>query len=158
MHLNRFVDAQNGGASHDRSGNAYEVALKEIMNGAKIGHWIWFVFPQGPFGESETSQFYAIKSRAEARDYLGHSLLRERLMDVTEAATEHLQRGITPEILMGSTIDCQKLASSLTLFHSVAPELDDKPVIETLQRGLVQLEAHGWPPCSRTLEWLRITR
>ena len=36
--LERFVAAQ------DRSG-VYEAALAELRNGAKIGHWMWYVVP-----------------------------------------------------------------------------------------------------------------
>lgn len=152
--LSRFVDAQDGGASHDPSGTAYEVALKEICNGAKIGHWIWFIFPQGPFGESAMSQRYAINSWDEARAYLQHAILCERLMKITQSAAERLEEGTPPEILMGSSIDCQKLSSSMTLFHSVAVAIGDGYVSTTTQRVLKQLETHGWQPCTRTLDWL----
>ncbi len=35
--LDRFVRAQE---------RVYDVALKEIRNGGKRSHWIWYVFPQ----------------------------------------------------------------------------------------------------------------
>ena len=35
--LNRFVGAQSG---------TYDLALAELRNGRKDGHWIWFIFPQ----------------------------------------------------------------------------------------------------------------
>ena len=158
MSLQRFIDAQDGGASHDPSGTAYEVALKEIRNGAKIGHWIWFIFPQGPFGESARSQRYAINSSDEARAYLEHEVLRERLMQITKAVAERLEEGALPKVLMESSIDCQKLSSSMTLFHSVAVAIGDDYVSTITQRVLGQLEVHGWPPCIRTLEWLSNTQ
>lgn len=154
MHLNRFIDAQDGGASHDRSGNAYEVALKEIMNGAKVGHWIWFVFPQGPFGESDMSQRYAINNRDEARGYLQHKILRNRLTTIAAAVAEQLEHGAIPEVLMGSDTDCFKLASSMTLFHAISQELGDEELSTVTQQVLKHLTAVGWGECSRTLAWL----
>lgn len=35
--LERFIKAQE---------NTYEIALKEIKNGCKESHWIWYIFPQ----------------------------------------------------------------------------------------------------------------
>lgn len=37
FNLQRFLDAQEG---------VYPVALKEIRNGGKRSHWIWYIFPQ----------------------------------------------------------------------------------------------------------------
>ena len=52
--LKRFIEAQNG---------KYLLALKEIQNGKKISHWMWFIFPQViDLGRSATSRKYAIKS------------------------------------------------------------------------------------------------
>ncbi|MBO5683581.1 MAG: DUF1810 family protein [Akkermansia sp.] len=38
--LERFVEAQNF------PGGGYEQALREIRNGRKRSHWIWYIFPQ----------------------------------------------------------------------------------------------------------------
>ena len=46
--LNRFLTAQ----SRD-----YAAALREIQNGRKRSHWIWYIFPQvAGLGMSSTSQ------------------------------------------------------------------------------------------------------
>ena len=37
MNLERFISAQK---------NNYEIALKEIKNGHKETHWMWYIFPQ----------------------------------------------------------------------------------------------------------------
>jgi len=64
--LTRFLEAQDG---------VYDTALKEVRNGRKTGHWMWYIFPQiSGLGFSETSRFYAIKSQAEAREYLNQSV------------------------------------------------------------------------------------
>ena len=145
--ISRFIAAQDGGASHDKSGTAYQVALKEIRNGAKLGHWIWFVFPQGPFGTSEVSRLYAIA-------YLKHPLLRNRLLEVTEAVTEKLGSGIFSAVLMGTEIDCQKLVSSMTLFNYIATQQSDQILLSATNRALQELHSQGWEKCTKTLEWL----
>lgn len=35
--LNRFIDAQEG---------IYPIALKELQEGRKRTHWMWYIFPQ----------------------------------------------------------------------------------------------------------------
>ena len=55
--LERFVAAQEG---------VYEGALRELREGRKTGHWIWFIFLQlAGLGRSEMSRIYGIAS-AEA--------------------------------------------------------------------------------------------
>ena len=151
----RFIAAQDGGASHDRSGSAYQVALQEIRNGAKLGHWIWFVFPQGPFGASEMAQRYAITSPSEATAYLQHPILRDRLLEITGAVTEKLELGMLPAVLMGTEIDCQKLVSSMTLFNFIAIQDNDQMLISATNRALQELHSNGWEKCAKTLEWLQ---
>jgi uncharacterized protein (DUF1810 family) len=36
--LARFEEAQENGV--------YESVLKELRSGRKVGHWMWFIFPQ----------------------------------------------------------------------------------------------------------------
>lgn len=75
--LDRFVRAQ---------ASDYERAVSEIRNGRKRSHWMWYIFPQiEGLGSSAMSQRYAIKSLAEARAYLEHTLLGPRLIACAEA-------------------------------------------------------------------------
>ena len=54
--LERFVKAQD---TYD----SYNIALKEIKDGWKQSHWMWYVFPQiHGLGHSSTSQKFSIKS------------------------------------------------------------------------------------------------
>ena len=152
--VERFIVAQDGEASHDKSSSAYQVALKEIRSGAKIGHWIWFVFPQGPFGTSEVSRLYAIKSCAEAIAYIKNPLLRNRLLEVTEAVGEKLGSGILLYNLLGNEIDCQKLVSSMTLFNFIGAQQNDITLLSTTNSALQKLRSQGWEKCTKTLEWL----
>jgi len=108
--LDRFVQAQE---------DDYEQALREIRNGRKQSHWMWYIFPQyAGLGFSATSQRYAIKSRTEAEAYLRHPVLGPRLEECT-AATLAVQGRSAFEIF-GSP-DEMKLKSCATLFGCVSP-------------------------------------
>ena len=146
FNLNRFVDAQ------DRS---YQGALNEILNGAKISHWIWFVFPQGPFGERENSVKYALTNVSEAIAYIQHPILRNRLLEITMAVLKQLKSGIHPEILMGSSTDCKKLASSMTLFNYVAENQNDHELGDATSQTLYLLAAYGVGKCPKTTIWIQ---
>jgi uncharacterized protein (DUF1810 family) len=109
--LERFVIAQQG---------VYNGVLDELHRGRKVGHWIWFIFPQiAGLGYSSMSQQYAISSLDEARAYLAHPVLGARLREC--AAIVLATRGRTALEIFGS-IDAVKLRSSMTLFHRAAPD------------------------------------
>ena len=71
FNLERFVTAQSG---------VFETAMAEVKAGKKRTHWIWFIFPQmSGLGHSHQAQFYGISGIGEARAYLAHSVLGQRL-------------------------------------------------------------------------------
>ena len=114
--LQRFVDAQDRGGTYDR-------ALQELRDGRKTSHWMWFVFPQiAGLGSSPMAQRYAISSLDEARAYLAHPVLGDRLREAARALTGLDTR--SPDEVLGG-IDAMKLRSSMTLFARAAP---DEPV------------------------------
>ena len=49
--LERFVKAQE---------NTYDTALKEIQNGQKETHWMWFIFPQISISNSSRLTIYLL--------------------------------------------------------------------------------------------------
>ena len=103
--LQRFLDAQQ---------HVYSQALGELMRGQKVSHWMWFIFPQmDGLGQSAMAHRYGIKSQAEARAYLLHPVLGERLRECTRACLSHSRRSAR-EIF--GTVDEMKFRSSLTLF------------------------------------------
>lgn len=109
--LERFVLAQQG---------VYDDVLDELRRGRKVGHWIWFVFPQiAGLGYSAMSQQYAISSLDEARAYLTHPVLGPRLRECAAVVLATKER--TALEIFGS-IDAIKLRSSMTLFHRAAPD------------------------------------
>lgn len=133
--LQRFVEAQN---------DSYDQALKEIRNGRKLTHWIWYIFPQiKGLGFSYNSEYYGITSLQEARDYLENELLRKRLFKITESLLMHKGKDI--ESIMGD-IDALKLKSSMTLFDAVLPGSIFGEVLD---------EFYGGERCRRTLEKIR---
>ena len=108
--LQRFVEAQEG---------VFDIALAEIRAGRKRSHWIWFIFPQiAGLGRSPTAQFYAIRSMHEARAFLAHPLLGDRLRTAVEAIATAASSSSPSEIL--GDVDAMKLRSSLTLFDAAS--------------------------------------
>jgi uncharacterized protein (DUF1810 family) len=108
--LARFVAAQR---------DSYEYAIAELRGGRKASHWMWFVFPQiAGLGHSPIARTYAITSLAEAKAYLGHSVLGPRLLECASILTG--LSGLTAEQILGD-IDALKLRSSMTLFLHADP-------------------------------------
>ena len=122
--VERFVKAQNG---------VYEVALKEIRDGEKRSHWMWFIFPQVEgLGSSPTAQYYAIKSRKEAKEYLDHPVLGPRLIEISEALLRAKSNDAMK--IMGFP-DNLKLHSSMTLFYIISGNLVFKRVLDKFFEG-----------------------
>ncbi len=114
--LQRFVEAQD-----TEPLGSYEDALGEIRHGRKVGHWIWYIFPQMKgLGLSPNSNFYGISCLDEAKAYLEHEVLGPRLREICEALLVY--RNIPAEIVMGWDVDAMKLRSSMTLFDAVSPD------------------------------------
>ncbi len=110
--LARFVEAQDADGTYSR-------ALRELREGRKRSHWMWFVFPQiAGLGQSQISRRYAIASLEEASEYLRHPVLGPRLLACVGALV-HLE-GRSADQVFGS-IDAQKLRSSMTLFLRADP-------------------------------------
>lgn len=108
--LNRFLQAQ---ASN------YDQALSEIRGGKKRSHWMWYIFPQFEgLGFSAMSQRYAIKSLEEARVYLSHPVLGQRLIECAQAVLDGEEQSAYD--IFGSPDD-RKLKSCATLFAQVSP-------------------------------------
>ena len=112
--LGRFVEAQDRVLSRVRA---------ELQAGHKRSHWMWFVFPQlAGLGSSATAREYAISSLDEARAYLGHELLGQRLRECTHLVNE--VQGRTIEQIFGYP-DYLKFRSCMTLFARAAAAADD---------------------------------
>lgn len=94
--------------------------MAELEAGAKRTHWMWYVFPQlKSLGRSATARYYGLDDVGEARAYLDHPLLGERLRACTRAVLAH--RDKTAHAIFGSPDDL-KFRSCMTLFGLAAPE------------------------------------
>jgi uncharacterized protein (DUF1810 family) len=119
--LLRFIHAQDAGGLYDNT-ETYQTALQEIRNGHKRTHWIWYVFPQMKgLGHSEISEFYGINGREEAKAYIENPILRERLIEATQAI---LNSDKTVYEIFGQ--DTIKVRSCMLLFASVS----DNPIFK----------------------------
>jgi uncharacterized protein (DUF1810 family) len=112
--LSRFVAAQNP---------VFSEVCAELAAGHKQSHWMWFIFPQlRGLGTSPMAQRYAIGSLAEARAYLAHPLLAERLRTCTQLVNR--VEGRTVEAIFGHP-DYLKFRSSMTLFSRAATDASE---------------------------------
>ena len=113
--LLRFIHAQDSGGIYDGTGT-YAEALQEVKAGHKRGHWIWYVFPQMKgLGKSEISEFYGINGREEAKDYIEHPVLKERLVEICKAVLNNEHSAY--DIFGADTI---KFRACILLFASVS--------------------------------------
>ncbi len=110
--MERFLKAQE---------KCYSQALSEIKNGRKLSHWIWYIFPQiAGLGISYNATYYAIKDLYEAKEYISTPVLRERLVEISEALLANDDTAV--EIL--GYIDAIKVKSCMTLFHEADPSIE----------------------------------
>lgn len=123
--LNRFIEAQESN---------YSIALEEIRNGRKYGHWVWCIFPQlKGLGHSYNSNYYGIANIKEAIEYLNHPILGKRLREITEVLLS-LPEGLTAREILGG-IDTRKVKSSMTLFYLASKETPFMDVINRYYDG-----------------------
>ena len=127
--LQRFLTAQDG-----KRGDytLYELALKEIQEG-KLGFecWVRYVYPQlKRKGTSPLTDFYGLNGREEAKAYIEHPVLKERLI----AAAQVLLDNDKPLNSIFSNLGRLKLRSCMLLFASIS----DEPIFKQV------LIKYGW--------------
>ena len=132
FYLARFKNAHENGLQASGKGT-YAQALQEIKNGRKMGHWMWYIFPQPRgFGHTTDSDFYGITSLEEAKAYLEDEVLNSHLREITQAVLDQPTKDSRQ--LMGS-IDYLKLAACMTLFDYVSPNDIFARVIDQFYAG-----------------------
>ena len=108
--LERFITAQE---------RDYAKALKEITEGKKRTHWMWYIFPQlKGLGQSTTSEFYGIDGIEEAIAYYKNEYLKNHLIEISKVLLLINDENI--ESIMGYPDDL-KLHSCMTLFNKTDP-------------------------------------
>jgi uncharacterized protein (DUF1810 family) len=125
--LERFISAQDTGWA------TYSEALREMKEGHKQGHWIWYVFPQiKGLGHSYNSEFYGIGSKDEAKAYLEHVELGKRLREITKALLDC--NNPSAYNILGFP-DVLKVQSCMTLFDLVSPNDIFNEVLDKYYEG-----------------------
>jgi uncharacterized protein (DUF1810 family) len=136
--LVRFLDAQS---------DVHDEVTKELTEGRKQTHWMWFVFPQlAGLGHSSMAQRYAIRDLDQARRYLAAPLLGRRLRHNVRLVMGH--KGKSAWDILGSPND-----SCLTLFAEAASDDSDRMLFK---QALDQF--FGGQADPRTMELLRSAR
>jgi len=104
----------------------YEQACAELRSGRKRTHWMWFIFPQiKGLGSSEMAVRFAISSIEEAKAYLEHPVLGDRLRECARIVVA--VEGRTAEEIFGYPDDL-KFRSSMTLFAKAA-EISEEDLV-----------------------------
>lgn len=105
------MDAQNA---------VYDSVRAELAVGRKVGHWMWFIFPQlRGLGHSAMSVKYGISSKEEAAAYLEHPILGARLRECTHLVNR--VKGRSPNQIFGYPDDL-KFQSCMTLFAGASAD------------------------------------
>lgn len=111
---------------------SYETALREIKNGRKETHWIWFIFPQiQGLGHSAVAMYYEIQNKAEAAEYWNDTILRSHMIEICQ---ELLKLNGSIDWILGYP-DNLKLRSCMTLFWLVTGEYIFKDVLDRFYDG-----------------------
>ena len=109
MSVERFIDAQK---------EDYDMAFREIINGKKRNHYMWYIFPQVKgLGRSSTAKYYGIDGLDEAREYMENEYLGNNLIAISN---ELLKLETNDPVEIFGHTDSKKLRSSMTLFELVS--------------------------------------
>lgn len=107
--LSRFTLAQQ---------RDFELAYREVSNGKKVSHWMWYIFPQvRGLGKRENSMFYAIQSLEEAKAFLADHYLGGNLRSISQVL---LDLPSDDAWAIFGPVDTKKLRSCMTLFSCAA--------------------------------------
>ena len=109
--IDRFLEPQK---------TSYAIALEEVRNGRKVSHWMWYIFPQiRGLGQSNVAWYYGIEDIDEAKAYLEHPVLGQRLREITQAA---LDLSETDPMKIFGWPDNMKFRSCMTLFAQISED------------------------------------
>ena len=117
--LQRFVAAQR---------EIYDQVLTELRLGRKESHWMWFIFPQlAGLGHSAMAERYALRNLEQAKRYLAHRILGDRLRQVVGLMLQQKDKSALD--ILGSPDDL-KFRSCLSLFVHAAANEDDRTLFK----------------------------
>ena len=123
--LQRFLDAQK---------EDYFITLREMKEGRKRTHWMWYIFPvlKGQ-GHSIMAKQYWLDGQEEAKSFLAHPILGKRLRGITEAVLTHPNTPILS--IMSSSTDMWKFKVCMTIFDAISPNDIFAKAINTFFNG-----------------------
>lgn len=122
--LNRFKEAQM---------LEFQDACLELEFGEKVGHWMWFVFPQlKGLGQTSTSDVYAIQSIEQAHEYWEDPVLGNRFMDTSRLVLKHKNK---PVDQIFGIVDDLKFKSSISLFFLISEDEILKEILSAFFDG-----------------------
>lgn len=105
---------------------------------------MWYIFPQlRGLGQSTLAWYYGIEDLEEAKAYLTHPILGQRLREITQVSLEHPEKD--PMQIFGWP-DNMKFRSCMTLFAQVS---EDDLFVQALDKFF------GGQEDSMTLELLK---
>lgn len=112
----------------------YERVLEELERGYKIGHWMWFIFPQlKGLGKSNFSDYYGLNGIGDAKEFYRNRFLRRRMSRLFRTVNSfgssfHLRQ------FFGET-DSKKFHSCATIFYIATGDRSFKKPIEKFFNG-----------------------
>ena len=124
--LNKFVNAQK---------KDFDIALKELKNGKKESHYMWYIFPQlKGLGHSYYSDYYGITSLQEAVEYFEDKYLHDNMITLINVLLNLEDNN--PNRIFGDP-DYIKFKSSMTLFYLATGEKIFKDVLDKFYFGFL---------------------
>ena len=92
----------------------YDTALREIRNGRKESHWMWYIFPQlKGLGMSYMAEYFGMSGIDEAKAFLNDPYLGIRIKEISSTL---LSLKTNDALAVMDYPDNLKLKSSMTLF------------------------------------------
>lgn len=146
MYLNRCLHAQES----QRSG--YSTALREICAGRKDSHWIWYIWPAHRQVRTTSRNEYSLPHTSAAVAWLSHDVLGPRMLEITKAACTHLQKGVQPKTLFGSSGDVDKFHECVTMFSIAATVAGNHELATVCQKGISLLQRPAHAPSQAVAE------
>ncbi|MDR1467448.1 MAG: DUF1810 domain-containing protein [Oscillospiraceae bacterium] len=118
--------------------NGYEDALKQISNGKKETHWMWYIFPQlSGLGESDISKSYGL-TLEDAKKLLSDNRFRDKYFVLMDSVKyNRVNQGIDLKNMFCN--DRLKFLSSLALFYFAMIVTEGPEKVPQPMRILVKL-------------------
>ena len=107
-----------------------------MKNKKKETHWIWFIFPQlKGLGKSFVSQYYALNSLEEAKEFFDDRFLRKNLLDCFRIVNKYEDSEELENCL--GLLDATKVRSCATLFYLATKKSIFKKFLDKFFEGLL---------------------